>query len=191
MADSARRAGAAAAAAGLETVPYGSAEWWALALAQPTLRARFDTRRWIDPTDPDGCWPWLGSLSSTGHGSWRVATMADGRGTAPAHLVAYQLARGPIPAPRHGEPVPAVSHRCDEHYCTAPHHLVLGTQASNHAEYYARQQRAVFLDTRGPRGRALAVRDAVTAAITRGATPDQIRAAMAEARALGEPATLF
>lgn len=190
MAGFERRAGAVAAAAGLELVAYGSPDWWALALAQPNFRARFDARRWIDP-DPDGCAPWLGSLSSTGHGSFRVATMADGRGTAPAHLVAYQLARGVIPTPRHGEPVPALSHRCDEHYCTNEAHLILGTQASNHAEYYARQQRAVFLDTRGPRGRALAVRDAVTAAIERGDSAEQIRAALAEARALGEPATLF
>jgi hypothetical protein len=35
------------------------------------------------------------------------------------------------------------------------------------------------------------VRDAVTAAIARGESAGQIRAAMAEARALGEPATLF
>ncbi|WP_211265871.1 hypothetical protein [Actinacidiphila oryziradicis] len=76
------------------------------------------------------CRPWLAAVSSTGHGSFRAASLpgASRRGTVPAHLFAYQLANGVIPQlGRSGAEDPVLCHRCDSHGCTNAAHLSLGS----------------------------------------------------------------
>jgi hypothetical protein len=83
----------------------------------PTLRERPD-RFWakVDTTG-DGCWPWLGCLSTAGYGR------AGKRGY--AHRLAYEFAYGPIPAGLE------IRHACDNPPCCNPAHLLVGTREDN------------------------------------------------------------
>ena len=62
------------------------------------------------------CWVWIGGVSSTGHGSFRAASLSGPtrRGTVPAHLFAYQLAHGVIPRLGwSGAEDAVICHQCD------------------------------------------------------------------------------
>lgn len=63
---------------------------------------------------------WTGTVTSTGYGSLRV----NGRMRS-AHIVAYELAHGPIP------PGKQVDHRCQTPLCVDVEHLRLVTQKQN------------------------------------------------------------
>jgi hypothetical protein len=122
--DSAPRAGDQLALIGPARPVRLPAELWRTWLADPNIVARFEAKRFR--LSPDTCFPWLGAVSSTGHGSFRAASLPgrSRRGTVPAHLFAYQLAHGVVP--RLGwssEDDPVVCHRCDSHGCTNPDHL--------------------------------------------------------------------
>lgn len=73
------------------------------------------------PVPEAGCWLWLLSIGSHGYGQ---ATAPWARVDV-AHRVAYRAFIGEIPEGM------LVQHRCDERTCVAPHHLVLGTDATN------------------------------------------------------------
>ncbi len=60
----------------------------------------------------DGCWEWLGGLTSSGYGKFWL----DG-GTVLAHRVAYELWVGPIPEDLH------LDHLCRRRSCVNPTHL--------------------------------------------------------------------
>lgn len=105
---------------------------WRIWLTDPATRQRFENKRYR--RGPDQCWPWIGAISSTGHGSFRAASLPglSRRGTVPAHLYAYQLAHGIID--RLGWSAltdPILCHRCDYAGCTNPNHLRLGAWVSN------------------------------------------------------------
>lgn len=69
---------------------------------------------------PDACWPWRGSIETTGYGrAWW-----DGRNEM-AHRVAYLLAKGPIPAGLE------IDHLCRNRPCQNPAHLEAVTQRVN------------------------------------------------------------
>lgn len=70
------------------------------------------------PKDPDGCWPWLGPVSPTGHGHKTYCGRMIG-----AHRWMWEQLFGPIPAGL------VVFHTCDRKDCVNPHHLRLGSQA--------------------------------------------------------------
>ncbi|QHE72880.1 hypothetical protein GFS60_06529 (plasmid) [Rhodococcus sp. WAY2] len=55
---------------------------------QPTVVARFESKRYR--RGESQCAPWIGGVSSTGHGSFRAASLPgpSRRGTVPAHLFA-------------------------------------------------------------------------------------------------------
>jgi hypothetical protein len=74
---------------------------------------------------PGTCWPWTGSVSSSGYGSLTHA----GRGIK-AHRRAWELTNGAIP-PGDGPHGTCVCHRCDNPLCCNPAHLFLGTTADN------------------------------------------------------------
>ena len=157
-----------AAAAAVDAV--GVAMWQAW-LADPDTRRRFETL--VYRRRPGQCAYWLGAISSTGHGKFRAGSRTRARIEAEpavpsrivtAHVFAYQLHHGVIPAPWAGQVV--IRHRCDEASCEDWDHLVIGTQPNNVLDYRARRGRedGPLADRRGARGRAVAIRNAILAA---------------------------
>lgn len=71
------------------------------------------------PIPEAGCWLWLLSFGSHGYGN------ACAAGERVAHRVAFVAFVGAIPAGM------LVQHTCDNKWCVAPHHLRLGTDATN------------------------------------------------------------
>lgn len=71
-------------------------------------------------SDPDMCWPWLGTVDPKGYGKLKI----KGKWVS-SHRLAYQLAKGPIPVGM------SVCHACDNPPCCNPFHLWIGTHAEN------------------------------------------------------------
>lgn len=69
---------------------------------------------------PNGCREWIGSLNHAGYGQ-----VSHQGAPKPAHRVAYELTRGPIPKGLF------VCHKCDNPKCIKVDHLFLGTNADN------------------------------------------------------------
>jgi hypothetical protein len=143
---------------------------------------------------PGRCAYFLGALSSGGYGRFRAGTrraVADRPGSlvVPAHIYGYVLSRGvPRPDLVTGR-LPVVRHRCDEPGCQAAGHLAAGSAAENSRDYAARHRDpySPLADLRGPRGRAVAIRDAILAALADGASLGEIEAAIDRASAAGIP----
>lgn len=114
---------------------------WQSWLADPAVVARFESKRFRRRQHL--CWPWIGGVSSTGHGSFRAASLPgpSRRGTVPAHLFAYQLEYGVISRLGWSNTDDAVlCHQCDFAGCTNPAHMRLGTNRSNRSEYELRRR---------------------------------------------------
>ena len=153
---------------------------WQAWLADPDTRRRFEAL--VYRRGPDQCGYWLGAISSTGHGKFRAGSRARTRPEAgpavpsrivTAHVYAYQLHHGVIPAPWAGQVV--IRHRCDETSCENWDHLLIGTQPDNVQDYRARRGRedGPLADRRGARGRAVAIRDAILTARRNGASTEE------------------
>lgn len=167
---------------------------WRVWLTDPATRHRFENKRYR--RGPDQCWPWIGAISSTGHGSFRAASLPglSRRGTVPAHLYAYQLTHGIID--RLGWSAltdPILCHRCDCAGCTNPHHLRLGTATDNRTEYLARRHGpgSPLGDTRGPDGLSRAIADAIRSALAAGEPGHTIDHRISAAIAAGRPWSLW
>jgi len=106
---------------------------------------------------PGGCRFWVGAIADDGYGRW---TTDDGRTVTP-HRWLWEQHHGPIPSGLY------LLHSCDETNCVAVDmHLRLGTQAENQAQMSRRHRGAGpwhtgLADTRGPAGRARAIRAAL------------------------------
>jgi hypothetical protein len=168
-----------------------NAVMWQAWLADPDTRRRFEAL--VYRRGPDRCAYWVGAISSTGHGKFRAGSRAQARaGAGPAvpsrivtaHVYAYQLHHGVIPAPLAGQVV--VRHSCDEPSCENGDHLLSGTQPENVWDYRARRGRedGPLADHRGARGRAIAIRHAILASRRNGA---DIEEALRQAIAAGIP----
>jgi hypothetical protein len=107
----------------------------------------------------------------------------------PAHVYAYVLSRGlPSPDPVTGV-LPVIRHRCDEPSCQAAGHLATGSAGDNARDYLARHRDpySPLNHRRGPRGRAVAIRNAILAALAEDATVGQVEAAIETVSAAGIP----
>jgi hypothetical protein len=165
---------------------------WAALAEDAQAQARY--YRKVYWRGPGQCAFFLGALSSGGHGRFRAGTrraVADRPASlvVPAHVYAYVLSRG-VPAP---DPVtgvlPVIRHRCDEPSCQAAGHLAAGSAADNARDYLARRRDpySPLNDRRGPRGRAVAIRNAILAALAEDATAGQVEAAIETVSAAGIP----
>lgn len=87
---------------------------------QQALRSYVEERS--IPVPEAGCWLWLLSLGSHGYGQacWPGTRRVD-----VAHRLSFVAFVGDIPSGM------LVQHSCDARWCVAPHHLSLGTDATN------------------------------------------------------------
>lgn len=85
------------------------------------------------------CWIWTGSLDRLGYGTFWFRGASER-----AHRVAYELARGVAPGPRH------VRHDCDNRACVNPSHLRLGTHAENMRDKSERGRVVTYRGSRNP-----------------------------------------
>lgn len=83
-------------------------------LADPRLRRRF--WRKVKKRGPEDCWLWTGARDRHGYGVIAIA-VGDGRyRNRPAHRVAYELLRGPLP------PRVLLLSSCSAPHCVNPGH---------------------------------------------------------------------
>jgi hypothetical protein len=167
---------------------------WRLWLTDPATRQRFEVKRYR--RGDDQCWPWIGAISSTGHGSFRAASLPglSRRGTVPAHLYAWQLEFGIID--RLGWSAltdPILCHRCDYAGCTNPNHLRLGTATDNRTDYLTRRHSpdSPLGDTRGPDGLSRAIADTIRTSLAAGEPTHLIEHRINDAIAAGRPWALW
>jgi hypothetical protein len=169
---------------------------WRCWLTDPVVVARFEAKRYKRPSGL--CWPWIGGVSSTGHGSFRAASLAgpSRRGTVSAHLFAYQLAYGVIPRLGwSGAEDAVICHQCDFAGCTNPAHMRLGTNAANKAEYFARRNNLAsplaLADVRGAAGRTRAIAAGIRAGLNEREDAARIEKRIRAAEIAGLPLTLW
>jgi hypothetical protein len=133
-----------------------------------TLESRFMDK--VSPEPNTGCWLWTGAIVPSGYGSMRLGGRAEG--TRSAHLIAWEVHRGTIPAGLY------VCHRCDVRHCVNPDHLFLGT-AKDNADDMWRKGRGTI--RRGAAtGHARLTEDAVRTIRARRANGETITALAAE-----------
>lgn len=103
-----------------------------VALRRPRATRPLAERLWpkVDKRGPGECWPWVGSLDSSGYGQ-----MWDGQRPTRSSRLVYALIHGPIPDGL------CVLHRCDNPPCCNPAHLFLGTKGDNTADMMAKGRR--------------------------------------------------
>lgn len=103
----------------------------------PGARAPLDVRFWakVQQGEVDECWPWTGSITPDGYGSVGLGNRKEG--SSPAHVVAFRLTKGEVPA---GHQIDHTCHNatscpggktCSHRRCCNPSHLEDVTPAEN------------------------------------------------------------
>lgn len=167
---------------------------WRSWLTDPEVVARYQEK--VYQRGKDECWPYTGAISSTGHASFRAASLPGRtrRGTVPGHMFGYQLVHGVIP--RLGWPgVPelCLCHRCDWSSCQNDRHMRLGTAGENNTEWAARRSDPIspLADVRGAAGRARAIAQTIREGLAAGEDAAAIEHRIAVAIDEGRPLTLW
>ena len=100
-----------------------------------TLNERFWSK--VNKREEDECWEWMGAKISTGYGHFHL----NGKNTKiSAHRLMYILTYGNII----GNLI--VRHKCDNHGCVNPNHLILGTNQDNVNDMVERGRNGANLD---------------------------------------------
>jgi hypothetical protein len=105
-------------------------------MSKQTVLERFWSK--VQEGGPDDCWPWIGTASTTGYGSFYLHAMPGaGPGTyVIAHRFMYELTYGPIPKGLD------IDHICRVRKCVNPAHLRVVTRKQN-CEHRSRVGRGV------------------------------------------------
>lgn len=77
----------------------------------------------VDRQPGAGCWLWQGAVKDTGYGVLQRG--ARGEGLVRAHVAAWEVTHGPVPAGLD------VCHSCDVRTCCRPDHLFVGSRLVN------------------------------------------------------------
>ena len=166
---------------------------WRSWLDDPAVVSRFESKRYRRRNQ---CWPWIGGVSSTWHGSFRAASLPgpSRRGTVPAHLFAYQLEYGVISRLGWSNTVDAVlCHQCDFAGCTNLAHMRPGTNRSNRSEYELRRRNIAspLADVRGPAGRTGAIAASIRIGIEQNLDVATVEVRITAAEAAGRSLSLW
>jgi hypothetical protein len=157
---------------------------WRQMLARPDNRARY--AGYVITLREEDCFPWAGSISSAGAGCFWARADQSGHSVS-AHKFGYHLERGTDELEL-GE-WRVVRHTCDNSFCQNPAHWIPGGSAENLMDWQRRRHdpASALNDLRGPRGRAVAVRNAALLARDAGLDAAGIAAAVRTAMAAGMP----
>lgn len=129
------------------------------AVADQDTAARFHAK--LRRVPGSSCCLFTGAVSGRGHGRFWVGTVLGRDVVVIAHRFAYALAHGVDAL----EQVPLLGHRCDNALCqvVGPRHVEPSTAWRNRHEWVMRRATVggALRDSRGARGRARAIRDAL------------------------------
>ena len=100
-------------------------------------------RFWSKVAIGDGCWTWHGycdkpTRDATGRAKLGYGQFRANGGMHKAHVVAFVLTCGPLPAGR------VVGHTCDNAQCVRPSHLRAISQSANMREMHQRGRHPGF-----------------------------------------------
>lgn len=120
--------------------------------------SRYRAKVWPEPC-LHGDRLWIGAIAGSGHGRFWLRDDAGKDVAIVAHRFGWALAHGVNSLLAS----PAIRHMCDEPLCQEPSHWIAGTVQENTLEWIARRSipGSPLRDTRGAKGRALALRQAL------------------------------
>jgi hypothetical protein len=99
------------------------AQWEARKVCSRECRPSVAERLWTNVriAGSDDCWPWLGSVTGSNHGTIRTARSRSD----PVHRVAWEMLKGPIPDGLE------IHHRCENPICCNTAHMELLTHGDH------------------------------------------------------------
>ncbi|WP_208050471.1 hypothetical protein [Allobranchiibius sp. CTAmp26] len=132
-------------------------------MIDPAVIARYRAK--VAYAGPGDCWHFTGAIHPHGHGRFFVGqyTRVDTGDRRDVVVIAHRFGWAITYGLGSLDQVPVLAHECDEAGCQNTAHLAPATTASNHRDWDIRrwQLGSPLRDTRGPAGRARAIREAI------------------------------